>query len=295
MVEVIATFEKSVRSGWEMYSRKWREFLPLFGLMFGFSLLISLAGVFIHGSAVLAVVFGAFMLMLYYLTFAVTFAAYNRMNDEYDGKAKPALDYVSQNFVPALKYGVFVLVLGLMAAGTIVGMLVLIGSAGVSTILSGSSDAVAAALGGALVVLHPFIIVLVLAALLASIFLQFTEREMAAGREGLVQAVKNSISLAKGNFIAVFVLGILFAIAFLVIVIPYVIINIAFSLAAAIVNAILLGISAIVQNGTQPIGAGLVKAIFGIPGMLYLYLVLVPLEYAILLKYWRLLKGIDKK
>lgn len=275
-MDILKTFEKSVRSGWELYSKNWKSLLPFILAMFALIIITSFFSGFIDKDSSPLIILAAIIIILIksYANLVLYFSTANCINDMYDGKTRSVKEYVNNNFMPALKYLIFIL-----ALVVVYGILFLITGNILTAILSsipGLKEFILFLVTISLFLLAlPFIIILV--------FIQFTDREIAAGREDIIQALKNSIALVKANLFAVIVLGVMFILLFLLLTIPYSILY--------VIGKELEFIFSTMLPKELSILSSLISIVFYIPAYLYLSFLLNPFEFAILVKYWRLLKG----
>lgn len=298
-MDIAQVFMESAKGGWELYKGKWRALLPLMGLLFAAAVLMNLLGAMPNTSN-LALVGGGFAIMLItaLVTLVAGFATLNCINGMYIGKGRPAMGYFGENLAPAIKYALFgiaMLMVFAVVAVALVGAL-LIGSGAALPNLANlqGGEAAIAALSGVFLIALAVIVPLLLAYVVASFFIQFAQYEMAAGRKGLIEALKSSIELVKTNLLLVFINGILFAVLFIGIAIPYIILALIGSAISAVIAFGIYGAAALAKGAEPTLLSGIISLACALPSYAYLYAVQVPLQYAILVKYWRVLRGTDK-
>lgn len=290
--DLVKLWTSSLGGGWNLYTAKWKELLPL--------TLLGFFGILLVRAAFLATSLGKDLPVMAIAAVisivgslagaAVGFGLINRVNDDYEKKPMDASGYIGPNIIPAIVYMVFrigiIIALGALFLIVFVPLAVVFGGVGLTQlaadgngVISGNT-ALLAGLGIVLIIGIVVAIPLAIAAIILAFLIQFTEYEMAAGRKGVIEAAKSSIATVRANLVAVLVLGILFALAFVVIELPVA----AVSFAAGFGNILL--------SATTSPSMGLVaEEVLNLPGYAYAALLMTPLELAILVKYWRVISG----
>lgn len=304
-MDISKVFITCAYSGWNAYKANWKSFLPFTAIAVALTFALHLSTAFVDTASLLSASMLALVLFSIIASYAlavITFATISIANDAHSARKFQWLESYNRSLVPTLKYGLFFIFLG--AISILVVLLAAFGGAvagGASVgALTGELQAALSEgkidvgsmllglLGGAGIAVVIVLIPLVLIYTILGFMLQFTIYEMAAGANGLLKSIQNSISLVRANLLQVFIFGILFFIIFAIISLPAAPFEFVNSALEVKVATEYINKNLGVLNGT------LITGVIAIPATLYTYAVYIPLTMLMLVKYWRILKGMDK-